>query len=211
MDLQHSIKAMGKYAFTSAQHLCFTSRTRQTLIITITMQFLRTFVLSALYASAAFAATIPGGGWAGEKDIKVTIKIDHERPIVNGASIRISEQSVFSMINSPLSAHNPVILCVYVFRTLSSLIKEATHFSCWDYQCASSSDCPSWCDGCDTAAGRVSFNFRKSTGIINVLMYKNYSASVDAPCVLVYRRSVSGGSTVVYMLCSPQICKKKSH
>ena len=56
------------------------------------MHFLRTLVLSTLYASAAFAVTIPGGGCGGEKDVEVTIKINHEQA---------SEQSVFSMINTP--------------------------------------------------------------------------------------------------------------
>lgn len=65
------------------------------------MHFLRTLVLSALYASAAFAATIPDGGCAEEKDVEVTIKIHPERPIAKGAWVGVSEQSVFSMINSP--------------------------------------------------------------------------------------------------------------
>ena len=65
------------------------------------MHFLHTLVLSALHASTAFAATIPGGGCAGEKDVEVTIKINHEQPIAKGAGVGFSEQSVFSMINSP--------------------------------------------------------------------------------------------------------------
>jgi len=68
------------------------------------MHFLRTFVFSVLCASTAFAATIPGGGFNGE-DIKVTIKIHHKQPIPAGAGIGVSEQLVFSMINSPPSAH----------------------------------------------------------------------------------------------------------
>ena len=56
------------------------------------MHFLRTLVLSTLYASAAFAVTIPGGSCGGKKDIEVTININHEQAL---------EQSVFSMINSP--------------------------------------------------------------------------------------------------------------
>ena len=59
------------------------------------MHFLRTLVVSALYASAALAATIPGGGCAGEKDIEVTIKIHPERPVAKDAVVLVSEQSVF--------------------------------------------------------------------------------------------------------------------
>ena len=65
------------------------------------MHFLRTLVLSTLYASAAFAVTIPGGGCGGEKDVEVTININHEQPMAEGAGVGVSKQSVFSMINSP--------------------------------------------------------------------------------------------------------------
>ena len=70
-------------------------------LIIITMHFLPTLVLSALYVSATVAVTIPGGGCAGKKDVEVTIKINHEQPIAKGAGVGVSEQSVFSMINSP--------------------------------------------------------------------------------------------------------------
>ena len=55
------------------------------------MHFLRTLNFSTLYASAAFAANIPVGGFSREKDIEIAIKI---QPILEGAAVGVSERSV---------------------------------------------------------------------------------------------------------------------
>ena len=60
------------------------------------MHFLRTFVFSAvLWASSAFAVTIPVGGCGGDA-IEINIKMQHEQPIPKGAGeVGVSEKLVF--------------------------------------------------------------------------------------------------------------------
>jgi len=167
-----NIKTVAKYPFTSARYQYFALRRRQTLIIA--MHFLRSLVFSAvLYASAVFSATIPIDG---EKDVEITIKI---QPMAGGANVGVSERLVFSMIqvNSPLSAHLHVILSVYAFSEFSSLTINHQDY-CNYIPCARDQDCPrNSCSTCNTDIFRVGFTFRKSTGINNMLISKNYSAT----------------------------------
>ena len=90
------------------------------------MHFLYTLVFtSVVYASAAFAATIRVGGCdeATSKNIEIDIKVHHEQ-----SAAEVSEQLVFSMINSPLNTHINVIVCIYAFSTLhTSLSKNLEH------------------------------------------------------------------------------------
>ena len=183
------------------------------------MHFLRTLVFSsALYASAALAATIPVGG-ENLKDVEITIKI-HSTGIPNGAqaAVSLSEQSVFSTINSlPERPH----LFVYAFSPFSSLMVNT--IKCKNFVCTTDSDCPAKCSGCDQTSNRVRFNFCKSTRKISMLISTNYSATprlvftriekwkqaaiaTDAFRVLLCRRGVFGGSTVVFRLCLSEIC-----
>ena len=136
------------------------------------MQLLRTLVVSALFcASAASAATIPVDSWAGEKEIEITIKIHHGQPIADGAGAGVSEQLVISIIIWPLSSHS----CVYTSSTLSSLTTKPFD-SCSDIYCVTHTQCPhEQCSYCDRNVQRVSFNFRKSIGLTNMLMSINYS------------------------------------
>lgn len=124
------------------------------------MHFLRPLVLSALlYATAAFAATVPVGGPSGEGDVEVTIKIHHEQPTGKGAGVGVSGWLVCSMINSPLSAHVYVILCVDAFSKFSSL----TYVDppCY-YPCDSSVDC--WGECSDCIGNRVSLTLARVLG-----------------------------------------------
>lgn len=80
------------------------------------MHFLRTLVSSAILCVAgAYALTVPVGGYAGENDMEITIKIHHEQSVPTDAEIGISEQLVFSMIKSRLRAH---ILMLLVYLAL---------------------------------------------------------------------------------------------
>jgi hypothetical protein len=114
------------------------------------MQVLRTLVFSAVFcASGAFAATIhvTHGDCAGEKGIEIDVKIPHEHPILKGAGIGVSEQFVFPMINSPLSTHIHVILCIYAFSIL--LTSLTTNLDCVGQKCVYNIECQNlgckWC------------------------------------------------------------------
>ena len=134
------------------------------------MQFLRALIFSAvLYTSASFAATIPRG--PGE-DLEITIKI---HPVAEGGNVGFTKQLVFSTIDSFLSAHIHVILCVYSLRTLSSLTDNRQSY-CPEIPCGSDQDCPRVCGGCNSDIYRVCFTFCKCPGITNMLISKNYSA-----------------------------------
>ena len=110
------------------------------------MHFLRPLVLSALlYASVAFAVTIPVGDSAREGDVEITIGIHHEQPAAKGAGVRVSGWLVCSMINSLLSAHIYVILCVDAFSKSDSPMDIAP--PCYEY-CASDADCWGYCPYC---------------------------------------------------------------
>lgn len=83
------------------------------------MHFFRTLVISALLcASAASAATVPVGGWAGENDVEITVKIHHERPISEGAAIGVSERLVFFNSNQ----RSPVNDCSRALTLMSFLL-----------------------------------------------------------------------------------------
>ena len=130
------------------------------------MQFLRALVFSAvLYASASFAATIPVGG---QEDVEITIKM---HPVAEGGNVGFSDQLVFSMINSFLSPHIHVILCIYSFSTLNSLTNNRP-LECATFRCMADADCPAFCSGCNKNTNRVRFTFRKSPGPTNMLILK---------------------------------------
>ena len=104
--------------------------------------FLAHLVFSAVvYASAAFAATIPIGGCdeATAKDIEIDIAVYHKQ------LAEVSEQLVFPMINSPLNTDIHVIVCIYAFSNLhTSLSKNLICFQILvltDLQCQAFPTC----------------------------------------------------------------------
>ena len=110
------------------------------------MHFLRALVFSVVvYASTAFAATIPVGGCdeTTAKDIEIDIKVYHKQ------LAEVSEQLVFPMINSPLNTDIHVVVCIHIFSKLhTSLSKNLLGF-CPSMYCSKDSDCWQF-DGCDS-------------------------------------------------------------
>jgi hypothetical protein len=53
------------------------------------------FFSAVLWASGAYAATLPVGSCTGGDAIEISIKMQHEPPISKGAGVAVSEKLVF--------------------------------------------------------------------------------------------------------------------
>lgn len=109
------------------------------------MHFLRTLVFSAVvYASAAFAVTIPVGSCdeVKAKDIKIDIEVNHKQ------LAEVSEQLVFPMTNSLLDTHIYANVCIYAYSKLHTSLSKNPLGYCPPIKCISNVQCQNYDDSC---------------------------------------------------------------